>query len=100
MNTTQEETKNIFANSYKEYMQNGYSVIPGKWGSKVPAIKNWSEYCYRMPTVDELVSWTRNLSETNLDLALGEASGIVALDLDCTDQRILDVILPLLPPRS
>jgi hypothetical protein len=38
------------------------------------------------------------LTETNLDLALGEASGIVALDLDCTDQRILDVIMPLLPP--
>lgn len=95
---TQETSKNIYLENYQSYISKGFSVIPGKYGSKVPAIKNWNEYCYRLPTTDELVSWTRMLTETNLDLALGEASGIVALDLDCTDQRILDVIMPLLPP--
>lgn len=95
---TQETSKNIYLENYQFYISKGFSVIPGKYGSKVPAIKNWNEYCYRLPTTDELVSWTRMLTETNLDLALGEASGIVALDLDCTDQRILDVIMPLLPP--
>lgn len=92
-----ENTKNIFAEYQKSYMERGLSVIPGKYGSKMPAIKDWSAYCYRLPTVDEVMSWTTNFSETNLDLALGEASGIVALDIDCTDQRILDVIMPILP---
>ena len=92
-----EINKNIFSEYQKLYIQSGYSVIPGKYGSKMPAIKNWTDYCYRMPTVDEVMSWMTNFSETNLDLCLGEASGVVALDLDTTDQRILDVILPILP---
>jgi hypothetical protein len=92
-----ENNKNIFAEFQKQYQNAGYSVIPGKYGSKMPAIKNWSEYCYRMPTTDEVMSWIRNFDQTNLDVALGEASGIVALDIDSTDQRILDVIMPMLP---
>ena len=91
------ESKNNYADWQKQYQQCGYSVIPGKYGSKMPAIKNWSEYCYRLPTTDEVSSWIRNFDETNLDLALGEASGVVALDIDTDDKRILDVILPLLP---
>ena len=97
MNTETEEEKNIYTLYQKQYIEAGISVIPAKWGSKMPAIKNWTEYCYRLPTVDERMSWMRNFSETNLDVALGEASGIIALDLDCTDQRILDVIVPMLP---
>jgi len=94
---TVETSKNHYVDNQKIYQQSGYSVIPGKYASKMPAIKNWSEYCYRMPTVDEVVSWTKNFSQTNLDLALGESSGVVALDIDCVDQRILDVIMPMLP---
>jgi hypothetical protein len=97
MDTTIEESKNHYADNQKAYQQNGLSVIPGKYGSKMPAIKNWTEYCFRYPTVDEVMSWMRNFSETNLDLALGEASGVVALDLDCVDERILEVIMPMLP---
>jgi len=93
----QEQSKNHYSDNQKEYQSGGYSVIPGKYGSKLPARKNWSEYCFRLPTVDEVFSWTRNFTETNLDLALGEASGVVALDIDCVDQRILDVIMPILP---
>jgi len=92
-----EVSKNIYADNQKEYQQKGYSVTPGKYGSKLPAIKNWTEYCYRYPSTDEVMSWMRNFSETNLDLALGEISGVVALDIDCIDERILNVILPVLP---
>jgi len=94
---TTTENKNHYAEFQKLYQQAGYSVIPGKYGSKLPAIKAWSDYCYRYPSVDEVMSWMTNFSETNLDLACGKASGVIALDLDCTDQRILDVILPILP---
>lgn len=97
MESTIEESKNHYADNQKAYQQKGYSVIPGKYGSKMPAIKNWSSYCYKYPTTDEVMSWMRNFSETNLDLALGEASGIVALDIDCVDERILEVIMPMLP---
>jgi hypothetical protein len=91
------ESKNYFADYHKLYQQKGYSVIPGKYGSKVPAIKNWTEYCFRFPNTDEVMSWMRNFEETNLDLALGEVSGIVALDIDCVDPKILEIIMPILP---
>jgi hypothetical protein len=90
-------SKNIYSDWVKKYIDLGFSVIPGKYGSKLPAIKEWTRYCYQLPTVDEVYSWTRNFEESNLDLALGSASGVIALDLDCTDQRILDVIMPILP---
>jgi hypothetical protein len=93
----QEQGTNIYQDYAKKYIDKGLSAIPGKYGSKMPAIKNWSEFCFRLPNEDEIMSWFRNFSETNLDLALGKASGIVALDIDCVDQKILDVILPLLP---
>lgn len=82
---------------YEKYIRNGYSVIPGKYASKMPAVKGWSDYCYRLPTIEETTSWCRNFSETNLDVCLGEASGIIALDIDTTDERILKEIMPLLP---
>ena len=97
MQETIEESKNHWADNQKAYQQAGLSAIPGKYGSKLPAIKNWTDYCFTYPTVDEVMSWNRNFSETNLDLALGEASGVIALDLDCVDERILKVIMPMLP---
>ena len=97
MKTTTETSKNHYSDNQKLYQQKGYSVMPGKYGSKMPAIKNWSEYCYRFPNTDEVMSWLRNFSETNLDLALGEASGVIALDIDCVDEKILEIIMPMMP---
>lgn len=95
-----EETKqdnNIYAQYASMYIEKGIAAIPGKYGSKMPAIKNWTEFCHRLPNEDEMMSWFRNFSESNLDIALGKSSNIVALDLDCVDEKILEVILPLLP---
>lgn len=88
---------NLYKNKHKKYIEYGYSIIPCKFKSKLPAIKNWSEYCYRLPTREETSHWSENIEESNIDICLGEASSIIALDLDTTDQRILDLILPILP---
>jgi len=88
---------NIFKDNYKGYSDRGYSVIPDKYGSKLPAIKGWSNYCYKRPSKEEIQSWC-NISKTNIALCLGEASGVVALDIDETRQEILDIIMPMLPP--
>jgi hypothetical protein len=65
--------------------------------SKMPAIKAWSDYCFRLPSNEEVTSWSNSFEKSNLAICLGTASGIVALDIDTTDQAILDVILPMLP---
>lgn len=89
--------KNIYKSYSKIYHQNGYSCIPDKYMSKQPAIKDWSKYSNQLPTFEELTSWNNNFSESNIAVLLGEASGIVALDLDATDQRVLDIVMPILP---
>ena len=91
-------SKNIFGNTAKKYITKGYSVIPDKYMSKMPAIKGWSKYSYELPTMEEINSWSHNIPENGIALLLGEASGIICLDVDSTDLRILDVILPVLPP--
>ena len=87
----------LYKENAEAYLKAGLSLIPDKYQSKQPAIKNWASYCYQIPTQDEVNSWISNFSSTNISLCLGEASGIIALDLDTTDQKILDLILPLLP---
>lgn len=90
---------NIYKEYAQKYLDKGYSVIPDKYKSKQPAIKAWSDFCYRKPTDEEVKSWMTNFEEkgSGISVALGEASGIIALDLDCIDQKILDLILPILP---
>ena len=91
-------SKNIYAESAQAYLDKGYSVIPDKYMSKMPAIKGWANYCYEKPSEAEVASWSTNITESGIALALGEASGVIAFDVDSTDQRILDAILPVLPP--
>ena len=90
---------NIYKKESKKYLDKGISVIPDKYKSKMPAIKAWSDFCYRQPTEAEVQSWITNFEEKGSGIAatMGEASGIIALDVDTIDQKILDLILPILP---
>ena len=97
MENKKEEIKNLYERNFREYLTNGYSIIPDKYASKAPAIKQWTDYCFRLPNMEEVNSWNRNFTETGLALCLGQASGIVALDLDTENKEILDLILPQLP---
>lgn len=90
-------SKNIYEQFVWKYIEKGMSVIPDKYMMKQPAIKAWSDYCYKKPTTMEINSWIKNIPESNIALCLGESSGIIALDVDATDQRILDIIMPILP---
>ena len=72
------------------------SVIPDKFKSKAPAIKNWTEYAKRLPTSDELSQWC-SFDSANIALITGKLSGVVALDLDSIDPAIEELILPLIP---
>ena len=88
---------NIFKEKHKAFIDAGYSVIPDKFMSKMPAIKDYSKYSFVLPTDVELESWS-NIEKTNIALLLGEASGIVALDIDEDRPEILEVLMPMLPP--
>lgn len=83
---------NIYKLNAQSFIDKGYSVIPDKYKSKLPAIRAWSEYCQRMPTNKEVTDWSNNFTESNLSICLGEASGVIAVDVDTEDLEILEII--------
>jgi archaellum biogenesis ATPase FlaH len=64
------------------YKAKGFSVIPLKHKSKIPAIESWKEYQTRKATDDELNRWFGNSSNFNIGIVTGKESGIAVIDLD------------------
>jgi len=99
----EKELENVSTNIFKEgamkYWHKDLSVIPDKYMSKMPAIKAWSDYCYKKPTKDEILSWSSAFEEkgSGIALAVGSQSGIIALDIDADEENILNIIMPLMP---
>lgn len=89
---------NIYEENATSFISKGYSVIPDKFKSKMPAIKLWSDYCYRLPTIEEVANWSTSFTSTNISLALGEASGVIAVDVDTEDSELLELIREHLYP--
>lgn len=91
--------KSPFAANLGNYLNKGYAVIPLVDRQKFPCIKEWQMYCDRMPTESEAQQWFKNYQrEGNLGLALGQASGLVAVDVDTEDTQLLKQIDEILPP--
>ena len=83
---------NLYKEYVDEYCEKGMSVIPDKFAMKQPAIKGWTEYCDRQPTKAEVLQWKGAFEKTNIALCTGKASGIIAVDMDCIDPEIVDII--------
>lgn len=71
---------NIFASNALAYWQAGYSVIPVN--GKRAFLPNWSQFCERLPTQEEIENWCRHYPNCNIAICMGSASGIIALDYD------------------
>jgi len=81
------ETKIIEA-----YFKNGYSLIPLKNNTKLPAIR-WKRYQYRQASKEEILSWSSKFPGHNWGIATGLK--LVAVDVD--DPTLLPELLKLLP---
>jgi energy-coupling factor transporter ATP-binding protein EcfA2 len=72
----------------------GYSVIPEYPKSRIPVVKDWCRYSKQLPTEQELLIWDK-FPNNDTSLVLGEASGVIALDLDYNidglHEKILDI---------
>jgi len=75
-----------------ECYQKGYSLIPLKNNSKVPAIR-WKRYQYRQASKEEIFNWSMNFREPNVALITGLK--LVVIDLD--DIEKLKELLRILP---
>ena len=59
----------------------GYSVVPLVYGTKRPYIRGWSTLCRGKASKQDMNKWYKG-EPLNIGLALGEASGLIALDFD------------------
>lgn len=83
---------NLYKEYVDEYCERGMSVIPDKFAMKQPLIKGWTEFCDRQPTKAEVLEWKGAYHKTNIALCTGKASGIIAVDMDCIDPEIVEII--------
>ncbi len=64
------------------YIESGISVIPIIQKTKQPAIKNTTQYFFRLPTEEEIDDWYKKYTDCGIALMPGPASGIVGFDYD------------------
>ena len=88
----------LFKEYAEDYLSKGYSVIPDGFKKKMPLVKSWSDYCTKRPSIDDALKWSEDYDCSNISICLGEASGIIAIDFDCTDPDIVAAIEHLFPP--
>lgn len=65
-----------------KYLAQGWSVIPIKPGTKLPALASWLEYQKRLPTEEEVNRWWKKWPKANIALVCGEVSGVIVVDID------------------
>lgn len=85
--------KDLFKNSAPSYWQIGLPVFPLKARSKEASLfKNWNQLAKRMPTAEEQQYWINNWPDCNIGLPLGPQSGCVAIDIDTSDENLINII--------
>ncbi|WKV22006.1 DNA primase [Achromobacter phage 2-1] len=88
----------IFAQTAPAYYARNLPVIPLYPQDKKPMPMDWSRY-HDQPVEDNIQQqWLNGHADSNIGIVLGAQSGIVALDIDAVDEKIIRVITGLLPP--
>ncbi len=59
----------------------GCSLIPVRKGAKIPAVP-WQEYQRRLPTAEEIQTWSSKFATSNVGCVTGVISGVIVLDID------------------
>ena len=63
------------------YLEQGWSVIPLRANSKIPAVQ-WAEFQTRRATPEEVRQWWGQWPDANIGAITGSISGIIAVDID------------------
>jgi P4 family phage/plasmid primase-like protien len=78
----------------------GFSAIPLLPRQKMPKVKGWSAFAQELPGKDVQDVWMlfEGMDGSNVGVAMGPASGVVALDIDTDDPLVLGIMQAVLPP--
>ena len=92
------KTTNIFADNCERYWAAGLPVFPLARGGKAAVIPAWQTFQSKMPNEAERSSWKAWHKDGNIGLPLGPESGLVAIDVDVDDPKVLGILQKVLPP--
>jgi hypothetical protein len=84
---------------FQEYIERGLSVVPVLFKDKKPFLAGWGRYHRELASEEDIALWESKYipgQNINIGVCLGRVSGIVALDIDTDDKRVLDTC-PLSP---
>lgn len=92
------ERQPIFALTAPRYYAEGLPVIPLYPMEKKPVPNDWSRYFDHPVEEAQQAQWIESCRDGNIGIVLGPQSGIVMMDIDTEDTRLINVIEQLLPP--
>lgn len=87
----------MFSDIAPAYWAAGIPVIPLRPKSKIPAPNRWQSYAAEMPDEDTRAQWLLGYPDGNIGLPLGPQSGMLAIDLDSEDPKVLKVLKSIMP---
>ena len=79
------------------YWAAGLSAIPLRPRTKIPAVNGWQKFAGALPSEDVQAAWLDSYADGNIGLALGSQSGLIGLDLDCEDPKVIEILDALIP---
>ena len=71
----------MFARTAQKYLDRGLSVFPAT-STKKPAILTWTPYQTRLPSAEEIESWSKDLGDMNIAIVTGKLSDLTVVDCD------------------
>lgn len=83
---------NIFAENAPRHWAAGLPVLPLMPREKRVLLNAWSTYCVTMPPQELQEVWLRDHPDGNIGLPLGPQSGLLAIDIDTEDDRVLKIV--------
>ena len=101
---TQHQNDSPYARVGAKLVDQGFSSIPCRPGSKVPGAyrrewfyeTDWTRFCDRLPTHIETDIWSK-WPDAGVCIALG-FNDVVAVDIDSTDHEIITAVESVMPP--
>lgn len=87
----------IFAEWAPKYWERGLPVIPLAPRGKNPIPVGWTEFAGKMPEPMLQQSWLASHPGGNIGLVLGPESGMIMLDIDTPDKKVMQELRRRLP---
>lgn len=87
----------MFSATAPAYWAKNIPVIPLRPKAKIPAPQAWQAYAHEMPDADTQARWLDAYPDGNIGLPLGPQSGMLAIDLDSLDPKVLTILEKVMP---